>query len=114
MEVGACGLTRGVSEQPIYQRSALRRVPTIDFKGVSLSLCLVWLHSLPSQVIDGTSPLIQAVLADPHVQSCLVDSRIRRALETLVVNPQNAAALMSDPIVRDVIIFLSQLIARVS
>lgn len=65
-------------------------------------------------MIDGTSPLIQAVLADPHVQSCLVDSRIRRALETLVVNPQNAAALMSDPIVRDVIIFLSQLIARVS
>eukprot|EP00038_Savillea_parva_P010660 m.191812 g.191812 ORF g.191812 m.191812 type:complete len:367 (-) comp18460_c0_seq1:46-1146(-) len=67
-----------------------------------------------SQALNDSNPLIQAVLADPHVQSCLVDARIRRALETLVVNPQNAAALMSDPIVRDVILFLSQLIARVS
>ena len=66
------------------------------------------------QALNDSNPLIQAVLADPHVQSCLVDARIRRALETLVVNPQNAAALMSDPIVRDVILFLSQLIARVS
>ena len=66
------------------------------------------------QVMDESSPLIKAVLEDPHVQSCLVDARIRRALETLVVNPQNAAALMGDPVIRDVIIFLSQLISRVS
>jgi len=72
------------------------------------------LEKQQSQAMDGDSTLIKAVLADPHVQSCLVDARIRRALEALVVNPQNAAALMHDPIVREVIIFLSQLIDRVS
>lgn len=62
--------------------------------------------------LDENSPLIRAILSDPHVQAYLVDIRIRKALEILTQQQHNAIALMNDPIITHVTLFLSQLINR--